>query len=445
MNRRFYCRCGRLTVAAALALLCMSTPIQQLIATPQELHLPQGQVFTLILHVPGRVEVQSSDARVVQATPISTKPGAAVSVLSQDIGEAIVSTRLFGFLPWKAVHVSVVPREYVVVGGQSIGVILHSRGLIVIGFERVGTRQHSPAADANVEIGDVVEKVNGITVHDVLELRKIVNRTTGPVQLSMRHGRAHRVVIVSPITDSQGYSHLGMFVRETATGVGTLTFYDAKRHRFGALGHLVTDADTGQPIDGTGPVYASEVTGVVKGSPGNPGEKRGRFVRAEGKLGQIDENTLYGVFGSMHKLPKSIHDSVELPVATPDQVHKGPAEIWTVIAGQAVTPYRVEIENLVRQSHPATKSMVVHVVDQRLLGQTGGIIQGMSGSPIVQDGRLVGAVTHVFVSDPTRGYGVYAMWMVSACNHPAGEDTLSTENIPAMQPRYLGPANAGGV
>lgn len=442
---RFYWKCGRLASAAGIALLCMSTPVKQFVNVPENVHLPQGQVFTLHLNVPGRLRVLSSNTQVARAESIPSKPGATVSVFSNDVGNATVSTRLFGFLPWRAVHVSVVPRENVLVGGESIGVILHSRGLIVIGFQRIGVHQDSPAANASVEIGDVVEKVNGTTVHSVEELRQIVHRTAGPVQLDLRHGTTRRRVVVTPTTDTEGYTHLGMFVRERATGVGTLTFYDAKHHRFGALGHLVSDADTGQRIDGTGPVYASEVTGVVKGTPGNPGEKRGRFVRTGGQLGQIDENTQYGVFGSMQKLPSSNSGDVLLPVATPDQVHTGEAQLWTVISGQVVTPYRVEIENLVRQSHPATKSMVVHVTDRRLLDEAGGIIQGMSGSPIVQDGRLVGAVTHVFVSDPTRGYGVYAMWMVEACNHREAKETLSLDEFPAMQPRYLGPAHVGGV
>ncbi|MCL6453213.1 MAG: SpoIVB peptidase [Alicyclobacillus sp.] len=444
MKRKFPMRYGRIASAIGLALLCMSPPVQRMVHGPEEVRIPEGQAVTLRFGAPFHLAVDTSDARVVRARATPSEDGDVVSVLSQDVGEATLSARLFGFLPWKAIHVSVVPRESVYVGGQSIGVVLHARGLMVIGFQRVGREQSSPAAEANVEIGDVVERVNGVEVRSVEQLRSYLRDASGPVRLSLRHGRTHRVVEVRPVTDPQGNRHLGLFVRERATGVGTLTFYDPDHHRFGALGHLVSDADTGQPIDGTGPVYASEVTGLVKGAPGKPGEKRGRFIRSEGELGEIDENTAFGVFGRMDRMPPWTR-AEKVPVATPDQVHKGPAEMWTVMEGQQVRPYRVEIESLVRQEHPDTKSMVVRVTDPRLLGRAGGIVQGMSGSPLVQDGRLVGAVTHVFVSDPTRGYGVYALWMLDACNHLEAQSTLAEDHIAALQPRYLGPAHAGGV
>lgn len=434
-------------VAAGLTWLCSSGPVTQLVSTPDEVRLPLGQKLTLDLQVPGHLQVNSSNASVVEAQtlPDGNKGMTHVSVLSHDVGDAVVSTRLFGFLPWKAVHVNVVPREDVLVGGESIGVVLHSRGLMVIGFQRVGESQESPAADSKVQIGDVVEKANGHPLQSVSDLRHYVSESNGTVNLTVRRGQEHKQIMIHPISDADGGLHLGMFVRERTTGVGTLTFYDPKYHRFGALGHLISDADTGQPVEGTGPVYASEVTGVVKGAPGKPGEKRGRFVRSLGEMGNIEENTPFGVFGNMPVAPADSSSGQVLPVALPEQVHKGSAQILTVLHGQKVQAFNVEIENLVHQDKPAIKSMVVHVTDPRLLKEAGGIVQGMSGSPIVQDGRLVGAVTHVFVSDPTRGYGVYAMWMVNACVHPQAEETLASEDVPAVSPRYLSAAHAGGV
>ncbi|KPV43267.1 SpoIVB peptidase [Alicyclobacillus ferrooxydans] len=447
MNKGWYGMCARLGVAAGLTWLCSSGPVTQLVSTPDEIRLPLGQRLTLDLQVPGHLQVNSSNARVVEAQtlPVGNKGLTHVSVLSHDVGDAVVSTRIFGFLPWKAVHVNVVPREDVIVGGQSIGVVLHSKGLIVIGFQRIGPSDGSPAADAHIQVGDVVEAAEGHPVQSVLDLRRAVSHSSGTVQLTIRRGKEHREVTIDPITDTQGLKHLGMFVRERTTGVGTLTFYDPEHHRFGALGHLISDADTGQAIEGTGPVYPSEVTGLVKGAPGKPGEKRGRFVRSLGQIGNIEENTPFGVFGSMANAPNAGLVGKPLPVALPEQVHKGPAEIFTVLQGQTVKSYKVEIESLVHQDEPAIKSMVVHVTDPRLLREAGGIVQGMSGSPIVQDGRLVGAVTHVFVSDPTRGYGVYALWMVNACVHPEAEDTMVQEDVPALFPRYLNAAHAGSV
>lgn len=447
MNKGWYGKCARMGIAAGLTWLCSSGPVTQLVSTPDEVRLPLGQRLTLDLQVPGHLQVNSSNARVAEAKtlPDGSTRLTHVSVLSHDIGDALVSTRLFGFLPWKAVHVNVVPREDVLVGGQSIGVILHSRGLIVIGFQRIGQEQVSPAADSRIQIGDVVEKANGNPLQSVADLRRYVGQSNGNLELTVRRGREHKKIDIHPMVDAEGTRHLGMFVRERTTGVGTLTFYDPKHHRFGALGHLISDADTGQAIDGQGPVYPSEVTGVIKGAPGKPGEKRGRFVRNLGELGNIEENTPFGVFGTMSHPPLNGEGEHVLPVALPEQVHKGPAKMLTVLHGQTVQSFQVEIENLVHQDKPAIKSMVVHVTDERLLHEAGGIVQGMSGSPIVQDGRLVGAVTHVFVSDPTRGYGVYAMWMTDTCAQKDTEETLYQEDVPALLPRYLSPAHAGGV
>lgn len=447
MNKGWYGKCARMGIAAGLTWLCSSGPVTQLVSTPDEVRLPLGQRLTLDLWVPGHLQVNSSNVRVVKAQTLAndTKGVTEVSVSSRDIGDAVVSTKLFGFLPWKAVHVNVVPREDVVVGGESIGVILHSRGLIVIGFQRIGTSEASPAADAHIQVGDVVERANGQVLNSVTDLRQSVKQSDGHLELQIRRGREHKRIYVSPVIDVNGEWHLGMFVRERTTGVGTLTFYDPKNHRFGALGHLISDADTGQPIEGTGPVYPSEVTDVVRGEPGKPGEKRGRFVRSIGQIGDIQQNTPFGVFGKMEMAPGVQGPLKELPVALPEQVHKGPAQILTVLHGQTVQSFDVEIENLVHQDKPAIKSMVVRVTDARLLKEAGGIVQGMSGSPIVQDGRLVGAVTHVFVSDPTRGYGVYAMWMVETCVHPEVEETLYQEDVPALMPRYLSPTHAGSV
>lgn len=434
---------GRYVVAAGLTCLCLSAPVKQLVSLPERVSLQQGQHITFDLKVPGKMAVRSSDARIVEAEPIRGRKAESVSVFSRNVGEATVSTKLFGLLPWKAVRVNVVPRREVVVGGQSIGVILHSNGLIVIGYQRIGANNTSPAADAHIEIGDVVERVNGAPVRDVNGLRRSVDAGKGPVILKLRHGQVEHNVQVQPFRDAQGHRHLGMFVREHTSGVGTMTFYDPQTKRFGALGHLISDADTGQPIEGQGPVYASEVTGVMKGTPGKPGEKHGRFLRAGGEIGEIEENTPYGVFGTMSRAP--VGNSERLPVASPQQVHRGDAEILTVLNGQRIQPFHVEIENLVKQDHPSTKSMIIHVVDRRLLEKAGGIVQGMSGSPIVQDGRLVGAVTHVFVSDPTRGYGVYAAWMLDACNHPDAEDAWVNLNIPAIVPKYFTANHTGSV
>ncbi|QQE76961.1 SpoIVB peptidase [Alicyclobacillus sp. SO9] len=315
--------------------------------------------------------------------------------------------------------------EAVYVGGQSIGIRLNSKGVLVVGFEHVEDSD-SPAKAGHIQVGDVIETINGQRIHSISELREhVMKASEHTLDFVVHRGEAKVHVQVRPTVDSSGNKRLGLLVRDSTRGVGTLTFYDAASHRYGALGHVITDADTGHAIDGWGTVYDSEIFGIVRGSSGKPGEKRGRFVTPQIRLGSIDSNTAFGVFGSMKHVPPHLYRARKIPVARPNQVHNGEATILTVVHGQQVEPFTVRIENKTRQTKPTTKSMIVHVTDPRLLKETGGIVQGMSGSPILQDGRLIGAVTHVFVSDPTRGYGVYAKWMLEQAHHRTG--ALSSE------------------
>ena len=182
-------------------------------------------------------------------------------------------------------------------------------------------------------------------------------------------------------------------------------------------------------------MFSAEIKGVVKGVPGQPGEKKGNFATQYGQIGHIEANSDYGVFGSMNQGPLHSYFNTPIPIALPSQVHVGQAKILTVLHDQQIEEFQVEIEDLAHQENPNTKSMVIKVTDERLLKATGGIVQGMSGSPIIQDGKLVGAVTHVFVSDPTRGYGVYAKWMLREAIYPRSEvtnDTVEEHSVPAL-------------
>ncbi|WP_067932910.1 SpoIVB peptidase [Alicyclobacillus kakegawensis] len=413
----------RIGLAVSVVSMCLSPPVRQLADSPPEVWVPTG----------GRADVSvgwksfcvhTSDARVVETDTHSREHASAFSVIGKHPGQAYVSTKLLGVIPWKAVRVQVVPASSVYVGGQSVGIRMNSHGVMVIGYQRVGG-QDSPAARAHVQIGDVIERINGAPLTNSDELQRLLARFSKhhALTLTIRRRGHLQTLQVRPALDSSGRGRLGLFVRDRTSGVGTLTFYDPSDQRFGALGHVITDVDTGQPIDGDGLVYEAEVTGMVKGTAGHPGEKRGRFVAPSVSIGRIDKNTAFGVFGSMKSPPPHLYLRHRVPVALPEQVHDGPAEILTVVSGERVEAFRVEIENIQSQDEPKTKSMVIHVTDPRLLKLTGGIVQGMSGSPILQDGRLVGAVTHVFVSDPSRGYGVYARWMMRECEADAKAGT----------------------
>lgn len=420
----------RFALAVCLGIVCLSPSVQKLASFPNHLQIHQGeQIF--LPSVSSKTTTVSSDSHVVEvlASPTSVDGimNKDVQLVSEHVGDATISERLFGFFPWKAVHVKVVPQENVYVGGQSVGIRLDTHGAMVIGYQRQPDGQ-SPATDAHLKIGDVIEKVGTHLVDGSSDLRHWVNATTDQgIGLQVRRGSEELKLNIKPSNDSAGVRHLGLYVRDKTAGVGTLTFYDATYHCFGALGHIITDVDTGQPVTGSGHLYPADITGVVKGAVGQPGEKKGHFSALDETLGNIQDNSSYGVFGVMNQNPLHSYLNHPVPLALPSQVHTGPAQILTVLKNQQVERFNVEIENLVHQDEPSTKSMIVHVVDPRLLEKTGGIVQGMSGSPILQDGKLIGAVTHVFVSDPTRGYGVYAEWMLheaiqsqQANQHPTG-------------------------
>lgn len=418
MLKRFRYKHFRWMCAIVVGMACLSPPVHQLAEVPASIQVPLGDQAIVHLRLPNRSQVSTSDTNVVhvKSVPVEGTQSRDVAVFTDNVGSAFVSTKLFGFLPWKTLQVNVVPQERVYVGGQSVGIRLRAKGVIVVGFRRIGENHTSPAASADVRLGDVIEQMNHRPVSSAEDVRRLLSVSDGNIQVEIRRQGEHKSIAIHPIQDDTG-RHLGLYVREKTSGVGTLTYYDPEHRRFGALGHVITDADTGQPVVGTGSLYDAEVTGMVKGLAGKPGEKRGRFVGTTHEIGHIEVNSPFGVFGTMQAAPDHVSNNMQLSVALPENVHEGPAKMLTVIEGQKVEMFDVEIENVVKQRKPGTKSMIVHVVDNRLLEKTGGIVQGMSGSPLIQDGQLIGAVTHVFVSDPTRGYGVYAEWMLEQGNH----------------------------
>ncbi|WAH39020.1 SpoIVB peptidase [Alicyclobacillus dauci] len=403
----------RLIGLLAITATCFTPVAQKLASTPTEVNMAAGD--TVSIPMAGARVSSSSNQQVATA---SSESSSALTVTSTSPGNADISTRIFGLIPWKT-HVHVTPSTKVVVGGQAVGIRLQSKGPIVVGFRQLADGS-SPSAKAHIQVGDMIIAIDRHVIHSAADLQRALENAKEPVHVTVERGSVRRELDVSAPNQSPGNRHqLGLYVRDRTVGVGTLTFYDPPRHTFGALGHIITDTDTGQAVVGSGGLYSAMITGLKPGRIGSPGEKRGTFSTSSDQLGRIGRNTPYGVFGTMIKPPSSCDVNQLVQVALPEQVHEGPAKMFTVVHGQKVEAFNVQIDNVARQSAPATKSMIVKVTDPRLLAETGGIIQGMSGSPLVQDGKLVGAVTHVFVSDPTRGYAVYAMWMV----HQAKFDT----------------------
>lgn len=326
---------------------------------------------------------------------------------------------LFGLIPLKKIDVDVVPNVKVIPGGHSIGVMLQSQGVIVVGQSAVLDKQgkkNYPGKDAGIRLGDLILKVDGKEVKSDSDVAQIVNEvgTKGQeVQVTLRRGNLVENKSVHPIycQETKRY-RIGLYVRDSAAGVGTLTFVIPVSGKYGALGHVINDADTNQKIDvAEGKVVASNIQSIQPGRKGQPGEKIGSFVQNSPFNGTILKNSRFGIFGYLKGEVVNPLYSEPMSVATESQVKTGPAKFLTVISGDKIEAFDISIERVL-PGRADSKGMVIKVTDTRLLSSTGGIVQGMSGSPIIQDNKLVGAITHVFIQDATRGYGCFIEHML---------------------------------
>lgn len=305
----------------------------------------------------------------------------------------------------------------VIPGGQPIGVKLNTDGPLVVGFADIDTshgRQQSPAAIAGIEVGDSIMEIEGIRVEDNASISKIVNKYgEKPINIKVKRNEMERMIQVkASSTMVDGEYKLGIWVRDSTAGIGTLTFHDPKLKKFGALGHPINDVDTGSLLSiKNGAIYNAKIVSVKRGEKGKPGELRGVFSETE-KIGLLKKNTLTGIYGDVEGIcSKGIYKE-PIPVAMQNEIKEGPAKILSSVNGNEVKEYDIVIEKLTHQTKASSKSMVIRITDSELLDKTGGIVQGMSGSPIIQDNKLVGAITHVFVNKPDTGYGIYIEWML---------------------------------
>ncbi|MFL6559218.1 MAG: SpoIVB peptidase, partial [Bacillus sp. (in: firmicutes)] len=326
----------------------------------------------------------------------------------------------FAGIPIKKVDVRVLKDFRVIPGGQSIGVKLNTVGVLVVGHHLINTisGKKSPGEIAGIKIGDIITEINGNKIEKMSDVAPFV-QTAGqegkPLDMVISRESGKFTTQLTPLKDKgENIYKLGLYIRDSAAGIGTMTFVHPQSKKYGALGHVISDMDTKQPIVvEDGQIVRSTVTSIEKGSNGDPGEKLARFSSDREIVGNIQKNSPFGIFGEMVKELKNGVMDKPLPIALSHQVKEGPAKILTVVNDDQVEEFDIEIVSTIPQKFPATKGMVIKVTDPKLLKKTGGIVQGMSGSPIIQDGKLIGAVTHVFVNDPTSGYGVHIEWMLN--------------------------------
>lgn len=299
------------------------------------------------------------------------------------------------------VQAAALPRA-LIPGGGTVGVKLYTQGLMVTGFD-----EDSPAQQAGLRKGDVILRVDGAQVRSTDSLRQAMYG--GAVVLTVLRDGREATFRVMPTKTKEGF-RLGAYIRDSLAGIGTVTYYDPDTGAFGALGHGVGDQDTGAllPIE-AGVVVRSTVTGVEKGKAGTPGELKGKFD-VETILGNVTDNTEHGIFGTL----TTPVPGKPLPLAKASEIKPGPAEILSNVHGREVQAYSVKILKIYPAAKETGRNLLLEITDQRLLDATGGIVQGMSGSPLIQNGKLIGAVTHVLVNEPRKGYGIFIENMLEA-------------------------------
>lgn len=407
-------------------IILLSVSILTWINFHQDLRLVEGEKHYVNLIFPLRAEVTWDPGEIIQVNDsyqsffsreeVAISLEDSLSPLGMGQGKASLEIKLFGLIPVRQINIDVLPEKKVYVGGQSIGIKLRSEGVMVVGYNEVGGT--SPAREGDIRKGDSIIAINGTKVKNLDQVAGLINKETGPgipvvFSLKRQQEKIIRAVIPRYCRETGSY-RVGLFIRDTAAGVGTLTFYDPQSKAYGALGHVIVDIDTNQPIEiEQGEIVKASIINIREGRRGHPGEKTGVFIEGKDIIGSIEKNSEFGIFGALDKIDnKNSYYKEPVPVAWSHQVETGPAEILTVIKGDRIERFSAEIKRIVNPSLPDNKGFILKITDPKLLKETGGIIQGMSGSPVMQGQRLVGAVNHVFVNDPTRGYGVFIEWML---------------------------------
>ena len=386
---------------SAMAFLCNYSPwVREAASLPDALTLTSGQKFVVQTGLP---MLAASDGGAVS---VLASQDERVTISAEAGGQTSVTFSLLGLIPVHETRVNVVEERTLIPGGQAVGVALKTRGVLVVSDAAKGRA---------LRAGDVFLSADGKNVESTKALSEQVGTAqTDTVRLEvLRGGQTITVDAQAEPDPSDGRRKLGVWVRDSTAGVGTLTYIDPANQAYGALGHAIVDADTGRLLAAReGAILHASIVGVTKGQSGKAGELKGNFLKAGEQIGSLMENCEYGIYGVLDDIPENLLYPQGLRAGARSAVHTGAASIIATVDADGPQEYGVEIVRCFAQSEPSQKGMILRVTDERLLEKTGGIVQGMSGSPILQDGRIIGAVTHVYLSDATQGYGMYIEWML---------------------------------
>ena len=330
----------------------------------------------------------------------------------ENVGKLDLSLDLFDIFSVKDVTVNVIPKTKVIPVGKAIGMKMYTEGVLVVGMSEI--EGEKPYQGSGIEAGDTIIEINNTKINNTNELIQCVNSSKGQeLEIKYISDDEEKIASIQPTKTSNDEYKLGLWVRDAAAGVGTLTFYEPSTKKFASLGHGINDVDTYELINiANGELVTTNIVDIVKGEDGKPGEIRGSIDNVK-TIGNISKNTNFGVYGNVTNVSNLKLDKLEeMEVANRSEIKQGKAEIWCELENGKIGSYEIEIQKIFKKNNKNNKSMLIKVIDEELLEKTGGIIQGMSGAPIIQNGKFIGAVTHVLVNDSKTGYAVFADLMI---------------------------------
>lgn len=364
-------------------------------------------------------EGESLNLKIAKGLNLSEKNSYDVKLTSSNLnskiseaGNTTLNVNLFGGIKVKEVSVDVISNTKVVPLGTAIGMKLYTKGVLVVGMTEINTdnnKKEKPYENSGIEEGDTIIQINDKEISSTNQLIEEVNKSNGnTLNITFIKDEKTMQTSITPVKSNNEYK-IGLWVRDVAAGVGTLTFYEPSTNSFMSLGHGILDIDTEKIIDiASGELVTANIVSIQKGEKGTPGAVRG-IIETGTIIGKIYENTSFGVYGELtNKSYAGVDISKEVAAATRNEIKTGQAQIICQLDNSGPKTYNIEIEKIYKNNNENNKSMLIKITDEELLEKTGGIIQGMSGAPILQDGKFIGAVTNVLVNDPTQGYGIFA-------------------------------------
>ena len=369
---------------------------------PSSIVLMQGELLNL--NTMFGINLKSSET--MQASSNLNKK------IVEETGKLDLNLNLFNLFPVKDVTINVIPKTTVIPVGKAIGMKMYTEGVLVVGMSEIEGKK--PYENSGIEAGDTILEINNTKINSTDELIECVNSSKGEkIEIKYVSDEEEKTVNIKPVKTSENEYKLGLWVRDAAAGVGTLTFYEPSTRNFASLGHGINDVDTYELIHvANGELVTTNILDIVKGIDGTPGEIRGSIDNGI-TLGKIYKNTSFGVYGNISNVGiLNLNNSKEIEVANRSEIKTGKAEIMCELENGKIETYEIEIQKIFSENNQNNKSMLIKVTDENLIEKTGGIIQGMSGAPIIQNGKFIGAVTHVLVNDSKTGYAVFADLMI---------------------------------